>query len=59
MSEPIVSLRNVVKHYTRGKQDVPVLDGLDLDIAAGEFVALMGPERLRKDHAPQLDRWAR
>src|SRR6202034_1475403 len=43
MSENIVSLRNVVKHYTRGKQDVPVLDGLDLDIARGEFVALMGP----------------
>jgi len=43
MSEAIVSLRNVVKHYTRGKQDVPVLDGLNLDIARGEFVALMGP----------------
>lgn len=42
-SEPIVSLRNVVKHYARGKQDVPVLDNLDLDIARGEFVALMGP----------------
>src|SRR5271156_1400121 len=43
MSEAIVSLRNVVKHYTRGKQDVPVLDGLNLDIARGEFVSLMGP----------------
>ena len=43
MSETIVSLRNVVKHYTRGKQDVPVLDNLNLDIARGEFVALMGP----------------
>jgi putative ABC transport system ATP-binding protein len=43
MSEPIVSLRNVVKHYVRGKQDVPVLDGLNLDIGKGEFVALMGP----------------
>jgi putative ABC transport system ATP-binding protein len=43
MSETMVSLRNVIKHYARGKQDVPVLDGLDLDIAKGEFVALMGP----------------
>jgi putative ABC transport system ATP-binding protein len=43
LSENIVSLRNVVKHYARGKQDVPVLDNLDLDIARGEFVALMGP----------------
>jgi putative ABC transport system ATP-binding protein len=43
MSDNIVTLRNVVKHYSRGKQDVPVLDGLDLDIARGEFVSLMGP----------------
>lgn len=43
MSENIVSLRNVVKHYARGKQDVPVLDNLNLDIARGEFVSLMGP----------------
>src|SRR5579862_1845418 len=43
MSDTIVSLRNVVKHYARGKQDVPVLDNLNLDIARGEFVSLMGP----------------
>jgi putative ABC transport system ATP-binding protein len=43
MSEAIVSLRNVDKRYTRGKQSVEVLQGLSLDIAKGEFVALMGP----------------
>src|SRR6202046_5236208 len=43
MSEAIVSLRNVVKRYTRGKQNVDVLENLNLDIAQGEFVALMGP----------------
>jgi len=43
MSENIVSLRNIVKNYVRGKQPVPVLDNLNLDIARGEFVALMGP----------------
>jgi putative ABC transport system ATP-binding protein len=43
MTDSIVTLRNVVKHYSRGKQDVPVLDGLNLDIARGEFVSLMGP----------------
>ena len=43
MSEAIVSLRNVVKRYTRGKQNVDVLEKLNLDIARGEFVALMGP----------------
>ena len=39
----IVSLRNVVKRYVRGKQCVEVLHGIDLDIESGDFVALMGP----------------
>jgi putative ABC transport system ATP-binding protein len=41
--EPMITLRGVYKRYTRGKQIVEVLHGLDLDIANGEFVALMGP----------------
>ena len=43
MNEAIVSLRNICKRYTRGKQHIDVLDGLTLDIPKGEFVALMGP----------------
>jgi putative ABC transport system ATP-binding protein len=43
MSEAIISLRNIVKRYIRGKQSVDVLEGLTLDIPKGEFVALMGP----------------
>jgi len=43
MSEAIVSLRHVDKSYVRGKQRVEVLQDLNLDLAAGEFVALMGP----------------
>ena len=39
----IVSLRNVVKSYVRGKQTVEVLHHLSIDIAQGDFVALMGP----------------
>src|ERR1044071_1446441 len=42
MSAPI-ALRNVVKHYRRGKESVEVLHGLNLEIPAGEFVSLMGP----------------
>lgn len=38
-----VSLRNVVKSYTRGKQEIEVLHDLSIDIAEGDFVALMGP----------------
>lgn len=43
MSEAIVHLRGVTKSYTRGKQTVEVLHDVNLDIAPGEFVALMGP----------------
>ena len=39
----MVSLKNVVKTYTRGKQLVEVLHHLDLQVADGDFVALMGP----------------
>ena len=39
----VVSLKNVVKRYTRGKQQVEVLHGLDLTVEGGEFLALMGP----------------
>jgi len=39
----IVSMKNVVKRYTRGRQRVEVLHGVDLEAEAGEFLALMGP----------------
>ncbi len=38
-----VLLRDIVKTYRRGKQSVEVLHGLDLNVANGEFLALMGP----------------
>ena len=40
---PLIRLRGLVKSYHRGEQDIAVLQGIDLDVAAGEFVALMGP----------------
>jgi putative ABC transport system ATP-binding protein len=43
MTTNIVSLHDVSKRYLRGRQPVEVLQGLSLDIADGEFVALMGP----------------
>jgi putative ABC transport system ATP-binding protein len=39
----LVSVKNVVKYYTRGKQKVEVLHRLSINIEAGEFLALMGP----------------
>jgi putative ABC transport system ATP-binding protein len=39
----IIELRGVGKAYYRGKEKLQVLEGLDLDIEAGSFEALMGP----------------
>jgi len=39
----LVSIRNLSKSYQRGPEKVDVLHGLDLEIAEGDFVALMGP----------------
>jgi len=39
----LISIEKVVKGYMRGKQRVEVLHALDLEVAAGEFLALMGP----------------
>jgi putative ABC transport system ATP-binding protein len=41
--DALVSVNKVVKRYWRGKQAVEVLHNLDLQIPAGQFVALMGP----------------
>jgi putative ABC transport system ATP-binding protein len=40
---PIIEIRDLYKSYRRGSQRVPVLESIDLDIAQGEFLALMGP----------------
>ncbi len=40
---PIIRLAGVTKVYRRDEFEVPVLAALDLDIARGEFLALMGP----------------
>jgi putative ABC transport system ATP-binding protein len=39
----LVQLRNVEKMFRRGAEDIRVLSQLDLDIAQGDFLALMGP----------------
>jgi putative ABC transport system ATP-binding protein len=39
----LVAIEGVRKSYKRDGQEVPVLEGIDLEIGEGEFVALMGP----------------
>ncbi|HZO90232.1 MAG TPA: ABC transporter ATP-binding protein [Chthonomonadaceae bacterium] len=41
--QPMLRLRDIRKTYIMGDQEVQALDGLDLDIHMGEFVAIMGP----------------
>ena len=43
MSPPLVEIKHLVKGYIRGDQIVPVLHDISLDIARGDFIALMGP----------------
>ncbi len=40
---PIVEIEHVNKSYRRGTRTIPVLVDITLDIAEGEFLALMGP----------------
>ena len=43
MSHPIIQAKNLTKHYTVGSTIVKALDGLDIDIDKGSYIALMGP----------------
>ncbi|MGB0513527.1 MAG: ABC transporter ATP-binding protein, partial [Wenzhouxiangellaceae bacterium] len=41
--DAIVRVRDLVKQYRKGREAVEVLHGLSIEIARGEFCALMGP----------------
>ena len=43
VTEPIVKIRALTKIYAQGEIQVTALDRITLDIAAGEFLSLMGP----------------
>ena len=42
-SSPLVRIRDVHKHFTRGSERIDVLQGVNVDIPRGDFLALMGP----------------
>src|SRR5260370_42558024 len=42
-ADTIVRVQNVHKHFRRGSEQIDVLKGLSLEVAQGEFLALMGP----------------
>src|SRR5512136_1923659 len=41
--EALIRVRNLDKIYQRGSEEIHVLQGLNLDVEAGDFVAFMGP----------------
>ena len=42
MAEPLISLRGITKRFGEGPAAFQALKGIDLDIAPGDFVAIMG-----------------
>jgi putative ABC transport system ATP-binding protein len=53
-TEPLLSLRGLTKVYGAGDTAFQALAGVDLDIEAGEFVAIMGPSGSGKSTAMNM-----
>jgi putative ABC transport system ATP-binding protein len=51
---PLIRLRGVTKVYGAGQATLRALDGVDLDVEAGEFVAIMGPSGSGKSTAMNI-----
>ena len=54
MSEPLIRLRGITRRYGTGAAALLALKGIDLDIAAGEFIAIMGPSGSGKSTAMNI-----
>jgi putative ABC transport system ATP-binding protein len=52
--EPLIQLRGIAKRYGSGASELMALQGLNLDIAAGELVAIMGPSGSGKSTAMNI-----
>ncbi|MER2509835.1 MAG: ATP-binding cassette domain-containing protein [Amaricoccus sp.] len=52
--DPIIRLRGITKTYGTGATAFQALKGVDLDIARGDFVAVMGPSGSGKSTAMNI-----
>ena len=55
-SQPLIRLRGITKVYGEGALAFQALKGVDLDIAAGEFLAIMGPSGSGQVHGHERHR---
>ncbi len=54
MPEPLITLEGVTKYYHMGESVVKAVDGIDIIIEKGDFVAIMGPSGSGKSTAMNL-----
>jgi putative ABC transport system ATP-binding protein len=54
MTDPLIELRGVTKTYGSGPTAFEALKGIDLDVAAGDFVAVMGASGSGKSTAMNI-----
>jgi putative ABC transport system ATP-binding protein len=50
----IVRLQNISKNFSLGKNEIPVLQGINLEVSSGEYVAVMGPSGAGKSTLMQV-----
>ncbi|MEK6919131.1 MAG: ABC transporter ATP-binding protein [Nanoarchaeota archaeon] len=54
MTETVIKLKGVTKYYRMGETVVKAIDGIDLEVKKGDFVAIMGPSGSGKSTAMNL-----
>jgi len=50
----LIQVRDLDKTYRRGGEEIHVLQGLNLDVEKGEFIAFMGPSGSGKTTLPEF-----